>query len=294
MTPNAANSTGAICVGDFQCYPIPDGDHLYPRSALCGEDPERTIGLPEEILVPYTPILVDTGSHRILIDTGAGGLAPSTGHLEESLARAGFEASDVDVVVLSHLHPDHIGGLALEDGTLRFPNARVLMSQREYDFWHSADLRSRLGTGSVYGSADLENLIGGWIDKYLPPVRDRLEWLADGSEIAPGIEAIDAPGHTPGHLAISISSQSESLLYAGDVLLLQNQILHPDWTSIFDLNGPELVSTRHQLLDRAATDRSIVFHYHFGDAGRFGRRGAQFAWEQLTSKAQTINPKAQS
>ena len=282
MSPDRENSIGAICVGDIKCYPIPDGDHFYPRTALCGEDPERTMGLPEQVLVPYTPMLVDTGSQRILIDTGAGPMASSTGHLEESLARAGFEVSDIDVVVLSHLHPDHIGGLALEDGTLRFPNARVLMSGREYDFWHSADLRNRLGTGSVYGAPELENLVGGWIDKYLPPVRDRLEWLADGSEIAPGIEAIDAPGHTPGHLAISISSESESLLYAGDVLLLQNQVVHPDWTSIFDLDALGLISTRHRLLDCAATDRSIVFHYHFGDAGRFVRRGPQFAWEQLT------------
>ena len=282
MSPDWANLTGAIFLGDFRCYPIPDGDHLYPRSALCGDDPERTIGLPEQVLVPYTPLLVDTGAHRILIDTGAGRMAPSTGFLEESLARAGFNVSDIDVVVLSHLHPDHIGGLALEDGTLRFHNARVLMSRREYDFWHSADLRSRLGTGSVYGIPEVENLMSEWIDKYLPPVRDRLEWITDGSEIAPGIEAIDAPGHTPGHLGVAISSRTESLLYAGDLLLIQNQVLHPDWTSTFDLEAQKLIATRYRLLDRAATDRSIVFHYHFGDAARIGRRGTQFAWERLT------------
>ena len=166
----------AIRVGDFRCYPISDGDLLYPRTALCGDDPERTLGVPEQVALPYTPLLVDTGSHRILIDTGAGPLAPTTGHLEESLSRAGFQESDIDVVVLSHAHPDHIGGLALKDGTARFPNARVLMSRKEYDFSYSADLRSRLGTGSVYGNAELESLMGGWIDRYLPPVRDRLEW----------------------------------------------------------------------------------------------------------------------
>jgi hypothetical protein len=74
------------------------------------------------------------------------------------------------------------------------------MSRREYDFWHSAELRSRLGTGSVYGIPEVENLVGRWIDKYVSPVRDRLKWLAGGSEIAPGVDAIDAPGHTPGTL----------------------------------------------------------------------------------------------
>jgi len=281
MSPVSASAVGAIRVGDFRCYPISDGDHLYPRAALCGDDPERSMGLPEKVLVPYTPLLVDTGSHRILIDTGAGPLAPSTGHLEESLSRAGFQASDVDVVVVSHAHPDHIGGLAREDGTMRFPNARVLMSRREYDFWHSSDLRGRLGSGSVYGSPELETLMGVWIDRYFAPVRDRLEWLAGEAEIAPGIEAIDAPGHTPGHLGIAISSGTESLLFAGDVLIMPAQVVHPDWTSMFDLDAQQLISTRRRLLDRAATDRSIVFHYHFGEAGRFGRRGLQFEWERL-------------
>lgn len=282
MSPDPANSIGAIHVGDFRCYPIPDGDLLYPRAALSGNDPERVSSFPEQVAVPYTPLLVDTGSLRILIDTGAGPLAPSTGFIEESLARAGFQASDIDVVVLSHAHPDHIGGLTRADGALRFPNARFLMSRREYDFWHSAELRSRLGSGSLYGSAHLEDVMGIWVDRYLPPVRDRLEWLADDAEIAPGIAAIDAPGHTPGHLGIAISSGGESLLYAGDLLVMSNQVAEPDWTTIFDLDAKQIVATRRRLLDRAATDRSIVFHYHFGEAGRFGRHGTQYAWELLS------------
>jgi glyoxylase-like metal-dependent hydrolase (beta-lactamase superfamily II) len=240
------------------------------------------MGVPEQVLVPYTPLLVDTGSHRVLIDTGAGPLAPSTGHLEESLSRAGFRASDIDVVILSHAHPDHIGGLAREDGTARFPNARVLMSRREYDFWHSADLRSRLGSGAVYGSPELESLMGGWIERYLPLVRDRIEWLTDEAEIVPGIAAVDAPGHTPGHLGVAISSGTESLLFPGDALIMPNQVVHPDWTSIFDLDAQTLIATRRRLLDRAATDRSIVFNYHFGEAGCFGRRGTQFECESLS------------
>jgi glyoxylase-like metal-dependent hydrolase (beta-lactamase superfamily II) len=208
-------------------------------------------------------------------------MAPSTGHLKESLSRTGFEESDIDVVILSHAHPDHIGGLALEDGTARFPNARVLMSRKEYDFWYSEDVRSRLGSGSLYGSAELESLMSGWIDRYLPVVRERLEWLADEAEIVPGIAAVDTPGHTPGHLGVAISSGTESMLFAGDVLIMPSQVVHPDWTSMFDLDAQTLIATRRRLLDRAATDRSIVFHYHFGEAGRFGRRGSQFDWEPL-------------
>ena len=95
MSSPLASTVGAIRVGDIQCFPIADGDYLYPRSALCGDDPERTIGVPEQIAVPYTPLLVDTGSHRILIDTGAGPMGASCGHLDASLSRAGFHASDI-------------------------------------------------------------------------------------------------------------------------------------------------------------------------------------------------------
>jgi glyoxylase-like metal-dependent hydrolase (beta-lactamase superfamily II) len=156
------------------------------------------------------------------------------------------------------------------------------MSRREYDFWHSADLRSRLGSGSLYGSPELENLMATWVDRYLTPVRDRLEWLADEDEVAPGIEVIYAPGHTPGHIGIGVTSGADSLLYAGDLLVMSNQVAEPNWTTIFDLDAQQIVATRRRLLDRAATDRSIVFHYHFGEAGRFGRRGTQYAWERLS------------
>ena len=156
------------------------------------------------------------------------------------------------------------------------------MSRKEYDFWYSDDLRNRLGSGSLYGSAELETLMRGWIDRYLPVVRERLEWLADEAEIVPGIAAVDTPGHTPGHLGVAISSGTESMLFAGDVLIMPSQVVHPDWTSMFDLDAQTLIATRRRLLDRAATDRSIVFHYHFGEAGRFGRRGSQFEWEPLS------------
>jgi glyoxylase-like metal-dependent hydrolase (beta-lactamase superfamily II) len=282
MSTVPTNAVSAMRIGNFRCFPISDGNLVYPRAMLCGNDPERAVGIPDPVAVPYTPLLVDTGSERILVDTGAGPLAPTTGHLEQNLLRAGFKASDIDVVVLSHAHPDHIGGLVLEDGTARFRNARVLMSRREYDFWHTADLRGRLGSGSLCGSPELENLMGQWLDRYLSPVRDRLEWLSDEMEIAPGIMAIDAPGHTPGHLAIQISSDRESMLFAGDVLLMPGQVVNPDWTSAFDIDAQLLIATRRRLLDRSAADDSIVFHYHFGEAGRFHRRGAQFGWEPLS------------
>lgn len=283
MSSVPQSAGNAFRIGEIRCVPISDGDLAYDRSLLCEKDAARIAAMPEQVSVPYTALLVDMGARRILIDTGAGALAPSTGRLEKNLQLAGLQATDIDMVVLSHAHPDHIGGLALEDGTPRFPNARILMSQREYDAWHSTGLRTRLGSGSVCGSPELENLMGASVDRCLTPMRDRLEWLSDEEEIAPGVMAIDTPGHTPGHLSIQISSNGESLVYAGDVLLMRDQIVHPDWASAFDLDVPTLITTRRRLLDRSAADRSIVFHYHFGEAGRVNRRGTQFQWEPFQS-----------
>ena len=268
-------------VGDIVCHPIPDGDLPYPRTAVLPPemDPVAMEEFPETLVVPYTPLLVVSGGLRILIDTGAGPLAPTTGRLRTSLARAGFQADQIDVVVLSHGHPDHIGGLLAEDGTVMFPNARILMSRREYDLWHSPEMRNRLGSGAIYGNPHIEDLMRGWIDRYLTPLAHRMEWVDSESEIAPGISVFPAAGHTPAHFGVAISSGSETLLYTGDAFAIPEHIAHPEWTSSFDLDRPQTVATRRKLLDRAATGHSRVYHYHFSRVGAVIRHGNGFAWE---------------
>jgi glyoxylase-like metal-dependent hydrolase (beta-lactamase superfamily II) len=161
MTPATAPAAPAFHVGEFVCHAVPDGELAYPRAAVFGPDadPVAVNRFPEEFAAPYTPLLVNTGAHRVLLDTGAGPLAPTTGRLQANLALAGCRPEDIDLVVLSHAHADHIGGLVTEDGAPAFPNARIPMSRCEYDFWHSAELRQRLGSGSVYGNAAIENAI---------------------------------------------------------------------------------------------------------------------------------------
>lgn len=270
-----------IPIGAFRCYPIADGDLLYPRATLAGQDLERVAAFPEQVAVPYTPLLVDTGTHRVLIDTGAGPLAPSAGFVETSLQRAGYQTADVDTVVISHAHPDHIGGLLREDGSARFPNARILISEKEYDFWHSAELQSRLGSGGMYGDVHLEQVMKAWVERYLTPLRERLEWVVDEAEIAPGLVAMHTPGHTPGHMAIAISCGSNSMVYAADALVVAGQVSAPSWTTMFDLDPQTLIATRKKLLDRCATDQSIMFHYHFGGVGVVRRKGGQMEWEAI-------------
>ena len=234
---------------------------------------------PETLVVPYTPLLVVSGGLRILIDTGAGPLAPTTGRLGTSLANAGFQPDEIDLVVLSHAHPDHIGGLLADDGAVMFPNARFVMSRREYDLWHSTEMRNGLGTGAIFGNPHIEELMSAWVARYLTPMVHRMEWVDSELEIAPGITVFPAAGHTPAHCGVAISSGSETLLYAADAFGMPEHIAHPEWTSSFDLDRPQTVATRKRLLDRAATEHCRVYDYHFSRVGAVMRHGTGFAWE---------------
>ncbi len=285
MTAPAAMPAKPFHVGEMVCYPIPDGDFVYPRAAALPPEmePAAMEAFPATFVVPYTPLLVVSGDLRILLDTGAGPLAPTTGRLRASLNRAGYQPDEIDLVVLSHGHPDHIGGLLAEDGAPVFPQARLLMSHSEYDLWHSGEMRNRLGTGAVYGSPHIEDLMRDWVDRYLTPLGDRMEWVEPGCELVPGIALFPARGHTPDHFGVAISSGADSLLYTADAFTMPEQIAHPEWTSAFDLDRPLTVVTRKRLLDRAATERSRVYHYHFSQVGAVVRHGTGFAWEHQES-----------
>ena len=145
-----------VNIGDFRCYPLADGDFLYPKGALfpnrSDEELAPVLGpndLSTDLRVGYSSLLIDTGRRRILIDTGAGPLAPSTGQLLESLNRSGFGPHEIDLVVLSHLHADHIGGLLTSNGELSFPNAEFLVSRLEHDFWMVRDKPGEIRIGRV-------------------------------------------------------------------------------------------------------------------------------------------------
>ncbi len=259
-----------IPVGNYDCWTVPDGEMVYPGSMVRLPTGET----PGEMSVPYTALLVDTGATRILIDTGAGALGPDTGKVAESLAGAGFSPDDIHMVIVSHAHPDHIGALG------RFPNAAVVMMRKEFELWTTADTQARLAAGEMYRLGPLDQLMAASVQDQLVPARDRLRLLDQPTEVAAGVLVFAAPGHTPGHAAVLISSERQQLLYVGDAIIHPAHFEYPDWVPVFDLAGEESIATRKKLMDRAAADRCLLAASHLpGTVGVVERRQSRFHWE---------------
>jgi glyoxylase-like metal-dependent hydrolase (beta-lactamase superfamily II) len=270
-------------IGEIQCIAISDGTFQYPTNWMFSDAPRQQLeqhlrekNLPtDHILSPYTCLLVRTGKDTILIDTGADGLAPSTGNLMDNLKSESIKPEDITTVVLTHAHPDHIGGVLNSNGMPAFPNARYIMARTEWEFWTlNPDLHH---TGL---DEHVQHLLIGCAQKNLPPLKERIGLVDGEKEIAPGVLAIPAPGHTPGHMALAISSGKNQLLHIVDAVLQPLHLRYPAWRNIFDLNEDTAVATRKKLLDRAAADHSTILAYHFPfpGLGEVVRSGISWEW----------------
>lgn len=204
---------------------------------------------PDKMVNMFTPVVVNTGKELVLFDTGLG--AAAGGQLPERLKAAGLSAEQIDVVVITHCHPDHIGGVATE-GKPTFPNARYAIGETEYQFWSAPERLS----GGTEGPAKL-------VAANLTPFREKMTFLKDQGEVVSGIRAVAAPGHTPGHMTFHIESEGSRLLLGADfcnhyVLSLQR----PDWEVRFDADKAAAAATRKKLLDMIAADRIPFTSYH--------------------------------
>jgi glyoxylase-like metal-dependent hydrolase (beta-lactamase superfamily II) len=211
----------------------------------------------DKLTTPFTTLVVNTGKKLVLIDTGTGGqIAPTAGMIGDNLAAAGISPKAVDQIVISHFHPDHINGIKDKDNALVFANAEIMVPEPEWAYWMddanmnaapAADKLTFLNQRRIF--RDIANNV----TRYRP-----------GVEVAPGIETLAAPGHTPGHTVFAIHSGDQSLMVLSDTA--QHPAIfarHPDWVAAFDVDGAAAVATRKKLFDRAAADRMLVTGYHF-------------------------------
>jgi len=274
---------GSFKIGTIQCIPISDGSCPFPPSVFFADVPDQELqarGLPTDAInSTFTCLLVSTGKNRVLIDTGAGKLAPSTGKLLENLANAGAPAKEIDTVILTHGHPDHVGGAIDAEGKAAFPNARYLLWKDEWEFWTSENpnlsamrVPEELKTGVILATAC----------RCLPPLRKQIELVSRETEVVPGIHLLRAAGHTPGHMAVVISSGSDTVLHIGDAVIHLMLLEQTGWRPGVDVAPDQAAETRRRLLERAAADRTKVmaFHFPFPAIGRItSRKSGGWQWE---------------
>jgi glyoxylase-like metal-dependent hydrolase (beta-lactamase superfamily II) len=259
-------------VGKFDCISLYDGYHDYAIETFFTNvdryDLERALQSHhwpiDRIPSPYTSLYVDTGKNHVLVDTGAGDFFSTTGRLASNLEKAGIDLADIETVVITHAHPDHIGGLLNEAGRPIYPNARVYTMKREWDFWLAEDALEK--APGFDKSIQLAR-------KVFDTIGDRFSFIQLDSELVPGIQVLAAFGHTPGHIAIEATSSDESIIYLSDAIFHPIHIEHPDWLpdEMFIADTEQFKEAARRLLTRALAKNALVIGMHFPPFPSLGR-----------------------
>ncbi|KAE9628636.1 MBL fold metallo-hydrolase [Parasedimentitalea maritima] len=225
--------------------------------------------------IPVNGYLVNSGGRLTLIDAGTAQLmGPTLGKLESGLAAVGVQPSDIDTVLLTHIHPDHSGGLVNGEGKAVFENAELAVSKTEWDFWYDDSILAGVPDGNKPFFHMARNTTS--------PYRNRLKLIEGEGEVAAGFTPLALPGHTPGHTGYMLNSGDESLLFWGDVIHMTGlQFTHPDMTIVYDMDPVQTAQTRRNLMDRAAADNLLVTgaHIDFPGLGRVHRDGDAYRYQ---------------
>jgi glyoxylase-like metal-dependent hydrolase (beta-lactamase superfamily II) len=255
-------------VGDVEVIQILEGIRAIkmPDGFITNLSKEQTLDafnaayMPEGVFRnPYCPSVVKIGGKTIVIDTGNGiGALAATkgelGHHRANLQAAGIDVKSVDIVLISHFHGDHIGGLKNPDGTPAFPNAEIKVPAVEQAYWTDEGNVAKTPNSNKGNFANVKKVFEGL--KTTP--------YDAGKEVVPGITAIATPGHTPGHISFVVSSGSKRVLVQGDVALAPEVFVkHPDYQIVFDVQGDVAVATRKKVYDMALAEKLPIIGYHF-------------------------------
>jgi len=232
---------------------------------------------PEHVQIPFTITFVKTGGRTIMFDAGTGAqLAPTAGRLAANMKAAGISADEIDTVIVTHFHPDHIFGLMAKDTNAQiYPDAEIIVPAAEYDYWTDEGIVASLPKRRQGLAKRIQATFPKWTN---------ITRFEGEKEVTPGISAIPSHGHTPGHSIFAVGSETDQLLVMADIsnvpaLFVQN----PGWHAAFDMSPDEAEASRRRTFDRAITDKAIVTGYHYGmpGAGRIEKDGAGYAFVPL-------------
>ena len=247
-------------IGDFECFCINDGGLDYKLEHFFKNVPKEQVekvlsehNLPiDSIYTPYTHLIVKTNKHLILVDMGAGKVLPNNGKLPITMKSIGIEPSEIDTIIITHAHPDHIGGTLNDEGKPIYSNARYYMWKGEWDFWFSDKAFEK--TNEFFINTAREQL---------SPIKDMINFLEKESEIFPGVNIIEAPGHTPGHIVVAFSSKNEHLYYTADTVLYPLHLEYPDWLSVYDILPSKAEASKKKIFNLVASENALVIGQHF-------------------------------
>jgi glyoxylase-like metal-dependent hydrolase (beta-lactamase superfamily II) len=230
------------------------------------------------VTVPFNPQLINSGGKLILLDSGNGVsvLEPTkgqAGRMMQNLAAAGIDPKNIDMVIMSHLHPDHTNGIRGADNSLAFPNAEIMVPAKDWEFWMSDENAAKAQSNEMMKNyfANVKKIYTGIESKVT-----RYDW---DKEIAPGITSIAAPGHTPGHTAFAVASGGSKVLIQSDVTNIPEFFLrNPDWHVAYDTDPEMAQRTRHKFYDMASAEKATVvgFHFPFPAIGHVEKDGEKY------------------
>lgn len=264
-------------LGDFSCTVFQDSLDSRPLEFLTTSVPNEevsqaleSLGLPgDKVFLSYNILMLERDGERTLVDAGLMQVEGRQGKLVKRLGEAGIQPETIKRVIITHTDFDHVGGLIDPQGKLFFPAAKIWMTPDAWDWYHREDVLAKI-----------DPVVADFFRRLFPAIAGQVEFLEGEREVMPGVCAIPTPGHRPGHIALEISSQGQTLIHFGDAINCPVFVIRPDWLVKIDTDPEQGRATRKSLFKRAAGANALVFAAHptFPGLGRIVRKDDRFDW----------------